>query len=616
MESTKPKVMKTKLIIVAIIGMANVVYPQCAVGNLFSSSGNVGLGTGSPANKLHIVTCAQNGGIVIDQIGTQAAAGAAAISLKNSSNALGRHWMLASTGNGNNGNGGNFEIDDFGTGPYNPTTSAINRFFIEGATGNVGIGTIAPSELLHTTGGVRFQGLTTGGTGALSTVVADGTGKLWLGSSTGLGNNCGQSPNNLTSNYEVPLNNFNFYFTGNNIAQQQKVNVGIPCTTSFPGKFNVTSGVATDANGDSYGVYATNTNGATANMKTGIYGAAINSSGPGVGLSRGIHGYSSSTSWMAFGVVGEAGPALRAWGGRFEALNAGNDTNFGTQGLAYGAATNYGGYFDATGINGNLFSYGLYASAAGAQTNWAGYFVGNVNIIGNGWINGIAITSDRKFKKDITALSNVTEKILLLKPSNYTFKTEEFKNMNLPEGKQLGFIAQELEEVFPELVMQKEKEELRDRDGAVTGTIAEHKAINYIGLIPVLISGIQEQQAKIEQLSAAVNSLQKQLAEQTGGTTAFNEIHSTSTDFILGQNIPNPFTNETVIKYTIPGNVNNATMLVYDLSGKQITSFPLTEKGNSSITITSQKLVAGIYIYSIMADGKIMDSKRMVVADK
>jgi len=84
----------------------------------------------------------------------------------------------------------------------------------------------------------------------------------------------------------------------------------------------------------------------------------------------------------------------------------------------------------------------------------------------------------------------------------------------------------------------------------------------------------------------------------------------------MDQNIPNPFSGETVVKYTLTPQTKTATLNVYDLSGKQITFFPLTQKGSSSITITSENLAAGIYIYSIVADGKIMDSKRMVVAEK
>ena len=86
--------------------------------------------------------------------------------------------------------------------------------------------------------------------------------------------------------------------------------------------------------------------------------------------------------------------------------------------------------------------------------------------------------------------------------------------------------------------------------------------------------------------------------------------------FALEQNIPNPFSSETVIKYTLPQQANTANLIVYDLTGKQVAFFPVTEKGASSITITSEKLAAGIYIYSIVADGKIVDSKRMVVVEK
>ena len=57
-------------------------------------------------------------------------------------------------------------------------------------------------------------------------------------------------------------------------------------------------------------------------------------------------------------------------------------------------------------------------------------------------------------------------------------------------------------------------------------------------------------------------------------------------------------------------------MAVYDLTGKQLTTFPIEQKGSSSLTITSEKLAAGIYIYSIVADGKVVDSKRMIVAEK
>src|SRR6218665_2634579 len=123
---------------------------------------------------------------------------------------------------------------------------------------------------------------------------------------------------------------------------------------------------------------------------------------------------------------------------------------------------------------------------------------------------------------------------------------------------------------------------------------------------------MQEQQAMIEHL-------QKQLAElqnKIGSATGVDHLNTDMVGFSMSQNEPNPFTHETLIRYTLPQQVSFAAMNVYDLSGKQVKTFALTEKGAASIVMTSDKLAAGIYIYSIIADGKVMDSKRMIVADK
>jgi trimeric autotransporter adhesin len=143
--------------------------------------------------------------------------------------------------------------------------------------------------------------------------------------------------------------------------------------------------------------------------------------------------------------------------------------------------------------------------------------------------------------------------------------------------------------------------------------------ISYAQMVVPLVKGMQEQQAMIEEL-------QKQLAEQkkisaelqskVGATTGVDPLSINMTGFSMSQNEPNPFTHETLIRYVLPQQTGTAFMNVYDLSGKQVKTFSLTEKGAASIVMTSDKLAAGIYIYSIIADGKVMDSKRMIVADK
>lgn len=306
------------------------------------------------------------------------------------------------------------------------------------------------------------------------------------------------------------------------------------------------------------------------------------------------------------GIVGTAANGFYNYGGFFQANGSNNgcygDEAYGIKAIASGGQNTYGIYAVANGISGACAS------------SYAGYFVGSVLRTG-----GDNFTSDRKLKKDIVLLTNSLEKIMRLKPSSYSFKNDEFKAMNLPQGKQMGLIAQELEEVIPELVTTVPAQYEINTDGKKIEHMPEFKAVSYINLIPLLISGIQEQQKTIETQQKQLDdqkAMIDQLSQKSSNTTGINSINPVETGFQMSQNEPNPFTHETVVKYTLPQTISNAFMAVYDLTGKQITTFPINEKGSSSITITSEKLAAGIYIYSIVADGKVVDSKRMIVAEK
>ena len=73
------------------------------------------------------------------------------------------------------------------------------------------------------------------------------------------------------------------------------------------------------------------------------------------------------------------------------------------------------------------------------------------------------------------------------------FRTDEYKQMNLPSEKQIGLIAQDLEEVFPELVKDIGEMKVLNKEGKFDITPG-FKSVQYTGLIPVLIGGIQDQQ--------------------------------------------------------------------------------------------------------------------------
>ena len=82
---------------------------------------------------------------------------------------------------------------------------------------------------------------------------------------------------------------------------------------------------------------------------------------------------------------------------------------------------------------------------------------------------------------------------------------------------------------------------------------------------------------------------------------------------MLEQNIPNPFSDNTRIDMYLPESVSNATLYIYNMQGKQIKTFNIQERGNTSVTINGYTLDAGMYLYTLIADGKEVDTIKMIL---
>ena len=81
----------------------------------------------------------------------------------------------------------------------------------------------------------------------------------------------------------------------------------------------------------------------------------------------------------------------------------------------------------------------------------------------------------------------------------------------------------------------------------------------------------------------------------------------------LSQNIPNPFSEQTSIEVSVPESIHAAFLFIYDMSGKQIKRIDIMERGAISICITSEGLTEGMYLYSLIADGKVAGTKKMIL---
>jgi hypothetical protein len=163
-------------------------------------------------------------------------------------------------------------------------------------------------------------------------------------------------------------------------------------------------------------------------------------------------------------------------------------------GNASGGATNFALYGVASGPGTN---YGVWASATGTGSR-AGYFSGDLEYTG-----ALVHTSDRKLKKNIVDIRNCTNLIRRMAPKEYEYRTDEYPALNLPKSHQAGLIAQDVEEVFPELVHESVMPASgeKDKNGAAADQKPEtYKTVDYMGLIPYLVGAIQEQAAEIDML--------------------------------------------------------------------------------------------------------------------
>ncbi len=237
-----------------------------------------------------------------------------------------------------------------------------------------------------------------------------------------------------------------------------------------------------------------------------------------------------------------------------------------------------------------------------------------LDVRGDIYCSGQYRGSDKRYKKDIEPLNENVDKLLKLnsvkyKRSSETLKAkyDEFKKLSETENdidKQreyeanllviersikeieentriyFGFIAQELKELYPEVVSE-------DNEGFL--------GVDYVGLIPVLVEAIKELNAKLEG-----KNFEKGAAVLTSEAKLY-------------QNNPNPFTSNTEIKYYLPNETKEASIRIYNLVGEEIAKFDLLDRGYANLTINGNVLKAGMYNYALLVDGQLIDTKQMVL---
>jgi len=392
---------------------------------------------------------------------------------------------------------------------------------------------------------------------------------------------------------------------------------------------------------------------------------------PGFGVIYGSYS-SANLGITSVGVYGEGNKASSANTGVKGVTLGGAAVNLGVAGVSSVAGVHLPGSFNV-GVYGNVGidhscvsdnyaicgDLGIYCqncttTCAGLGRNWAGFFTGDVVSS-----TSFYTVSDSLLKDSLTSISSNFSNLSCvgilskLHPMSYTFKQQEHLSTQLPRGRHFGIMAQELERNgLSNLVKQTVQFARYDSAGNQTYAPDTFKTVNLTELIPFCVGGLNEVASHQQQMdsihtidSLTISNLNDRLTHlesivanccNAGGrrtdTTGSNNNNQQQGDqqntaksinveldnaqgIILNQNDPNPFGEHTTITYTIPDDVKEAKIVFFDNLGRILKTVVVGERGAGQLNVFAGNLSSGIYSYSLLADGKLVATKKMVKQD-
>lgn len=326
----------------------------------------------------------------------------------------------------------------------------------------------------------------------------------------------------------------------------------------------------------------------------------------GIGNLAGVSGSSNN--------YGVAGAGYTGVFGSSDLLTAVGEPT-GVWGQSSGGETGNGVFGIATGATQNISVWGIATDTAGA-IDFAGYFQGNLLA----W--KYYQPSDARIKRDIQPLQNSLSRVLNVKTASYFYNTEAYPKLYLPQERQIGFIADNLAEQFPDLVQDiTVPGKTNKTTGEVISQSAELKVVNYMGMIPVLTEAIQEQQkaivskdVQIENLQSKLSQLETRFAALEANTISSERTTLPATTARLEQNQPNPFSQSTQISYFIPETSNSASIVFTNEKGQNLRTVSIKAKGAGQLQVEASEFASGTVTYTLMINGSAVQSKTLVVA--
>jgi hypothetical protein len=349
---------------------------------------------------------------------------------------------------------------------------------------------------------------------------------------------------------------------------------------------------------------------------------------------------------LFFNVAGSNNTAL----GSYALYNTTNSS--GNTAVGYHAGDSYdNGYYNTfIGSDADATANGIYNSIALGSS--ATVTAANQVRIGNSYTTSIGGNTNWSTVSDGRVKRNVKENvpglafINKLKPVTYNLDLDAAdKIMHLPtakdkEGKQLtqqasqialnariakqqivytGFVAQDVEKAAKEL-----NYDFSGVDAAKGDK--DLYALRYSDFVVPLVKAVQDLSKMNDEKDEAINSLKSEIRSlrseidelkstflASTSTTNYKLQTANLTSASLDQNIPNPFRTATKINYELPQHFSSAKIIITDKSGKTLKEIDVSGSGKGSLHVDALTLSSGTYQYSFYVDGRLIETKQMVL---
>ena len=291
----------------------------------------------------------------------------------------------------------------------------------------------------------------------------------------------------------------------------------------------------------------------------------------------------------------------RTMGIRGIAGNGNNGNNYGVMGVLKGTQ-NGSGVYGAVNTETGIATGGIYA----------GFFDGDMKTTG---VSKIRMVNTHDPNMSTLTLQNALAIVSLLRPATKTYYypsltpgddsgdgTEtEIENDGSTGDRLISDthfgIVPTISQQFPA--------------NLIVSDASQHIYVNYTELIPVLVGAIQELYTRLNYLDECASNSNSFYMDEAADIKRLQMSPEGTGQCMLFQNNPNPFGENTVIKYSVPEDTGDAWIYVFDMQGKLLKQLRLDTK-TDRVILHADDLTPGMYLYSLIVNGKEIDTKRMI----